>query len=110
MNKGRRKFNAAFKAKVAVEALKEQLTLAELAEKYDLHPTQITEWKKQLLSGSEQVFDQGKKAGSEVSEQQEEKDELYKQIGQLKVENDWLKKKSDQVFGKNWKNGFNKQG
>ncbi|OMP74590.1 transposase [[Flexibacter] sp. ATCC 35208] len=110
MNKGRRKFNAAFKSKVAVEALKEQLTLAELAEKYDLHPTQITEWKKQLLSGSEQVFDQGKKADSEATDHQEEKDELYKQIGQLKVENDWLKKKSEQVFGKNWKDGYSKQG
>ncbi|WP_322518472.1 transposase [Chitinophaga sancti] len=108
MNKGRRKFNAAFKAKVAIEALKEQLTLAELAEKYDIHPTQITELKKQLLSGSEDVFDQGKKAGSDASDHQEEKDELYKQIGQLKVEVDWLKKKSEQAFGKNWKDGFSK--
>jgi transposase len=54
------------------------------------------------------VFDQGKKAGSDASDHQEEKDELYKQIGQLKVEVDWLKKKSEQAFGKNWKDGFSK--
>lgn len=103
----RRNFSALFKAKVALEALREQSTLSELASKYDLHPNQISEWKKQLLSGSEQVFESGHKAEKAESEDKE-KDELYKVVGQLKIENDWLKKKSEQVFGKSWKNGFGK--
>lgn len=104
--KTRRNFSASFKAKVAIEALKEQSTLSELAAKYDLHPNQITDWKKQLLSGSADVFESGKKGGSPPNEDKE-KEVLYKTVGQLKVENDWLKKKSEQVFGKNWKDGFN---
>jgi len=103
----RRNFSAEFKAKVAIEALKEQQTLSELAAKYELHPTQITEWKKQLLGGSVSVFESGKPP-TRVAGEDAEKDELYKAVGQLKIENDWLKKKSEQVFGKGWKNGFNK--
>lgn len=98
----RRNFSASFKAKVALEALKERATLSELAAKYDLHPNQISDWKKQLLSGTEQVFSNGKHSEPEPDRQQQ-LDELYKVVGQLKVENDWLKKKSEQVFGKNWK-------
>ncbi len=105
--KTRRNFSAEFKAKVAVEALKEQQTLSELASKYELHPNQITDWKKQLLGGSATVFEGGKSATSPPLEDPE-KDELYKAVGQLKIENDWLKKKSEQVFGKGWQNGFNK--
>jgi transposase len=90
--KTRRNFGAAFKAKVALEALKEQQTLAELATKYELHPNQIVDWKKQLLRGAEQVFGNGKPATG-TAQDDKEKDELYRQIGQLKVENDWLKKK-----------------
>lgn len=103
----RRNFSAEFKAKVAIEALKEQQTLSELAAKYELHPTQITDWKKQLLSGSSTVFEGGKPASAPAGDDPE-KDELYKAVGQLKIENDWLKKKSEQVFGKGWQNGFNK--
>jgi transposase len=105
--KTRRNFNAAFKAKVAIEALKEQQTLAQLAAKYELHPNQIVEWKKQLLSGSEQVFGNGK-AVTGLPQEDKEKDELYRQIGQLKVENDWLKKKSEQFFIKSFKDGSGK--
>lgn len=97
--KGRRNFSAAFKAKVAVEALKEQSTLAELASKYEVHSTQITEWKKQLLSGSEELFESGKKASKEADLEQE-KDELYKVVGQLKIENDWLKKNLNRSLAK----------
>src|SRR5690606_1464983 len=101
--KHRRNFSASFKAKVALEALQERLTLSDLAAKYDLHPNQISDWKKQLLAHSEDVFAKGSKVSKEPDIEQQ-KEELYKVVGQLKVENDWLKKKSEHVFGKNWKN------
>lgn len=104
--KTRRNFSPEFKAKVAIEALREQQTLSELAAKYELHPNQISDWKKQLLGGAGAVFDG--KASAAPPEQDTEKDELYKAVGQLKMENDWLKKKSDQLFGKGWNTGSNK--
>ena len=99
--KPRRNFSADFKAKVAIEALKEQQTLSELATKFELHPTRITDWKKQLLSSSSTVFESGKPVVATAAEDPE-KDELYKAVGQLKMEIDRLKKKSGQVFGKGW--------
>jgi|SRR5690606_777495 transposase len=103
----RRNFSPEFKAKVAIEAVREQHTLSELAAKYNIHPNQISEWKKQLLSSSASVFESGKKVDSSL-DSEVEKDELYKAIGQLKMENDWLKKKSDQLFGKGWQDGAGK--
>src|SRR5215210_1767516 len=98
--KTRRNFSAAFKARVALEALKEQQTLSELATKYELHPNQIVDWKKQLVSGSLRIFESGKTIHP-AAQDDKEKDELYRQIGQLKVENDWLKKKSERFTFKN---------
>ena len=86
----RKKYNSAFKAKVALEALTEQKTLAELASEYDVHPTQITNWKKELLERAGEIFD--KNASRETKAAQAREGELYRQIGQLKVEVDWLKK------------------
>ena len=94
----RKKYNSAFRAKVALEAIGEQKTLAELASEYDVHPTQITNWKKELLERAGEVFD--KNASREVKAAQVREAELYRQIGQLKVEVDWLKKKSKEVFGR----------
>ena len=96
MQTERRKFSSSFKAKVAIEALREQQTLSELSVKYELHPSEITYWKKQLLSGSEQIFSSGKPL-QDKAKQKNEKDELHKKIGQLTIEVDWLKKKSEHL-------------
>lgn len=91
MKKTRRKFTASFKAKVVLEALKERNTIQQLAEKYNIHPNQITSWKKEFLQNADKAFE-GENTGNLV-ESEKEKDELYKQIGQLQVEINWLKKK-----------------
>jgi transposase len=89
--KSRRKFSADFKAKVVLEALKERITIEELSRKHELHPTQINTWKREAIANMASVFGTDKSEGQADIEQQTEK--LYAQIGQLKVENDFLKKK-----------------
>jgi len=88
----RRKFTDEFKAKVAIEAIKGQKTAKELAQEYGIHINQITLWKKQLLEVAPQVFHRGK--DKEAERLQKEKDRLYRKVGQLQVEVDWLKKKT----------------
>lgn len=85
----RRKFTGSFKTKVVLEALKERTSLAELAQKYHLQPTQISAWKREFLDGASEVFDKSKK--SKKSEAELEKERLLKTIGQQKVEIDFLK-------------------
>ncbi len=89
----RRKFSADFKAKVVIEALKERSTIEELARKYELHPNQITIWKKDFLDHASTVFEDTGEKRENGKEQEAAIEKLYSQIGQLKVENDWLKKK-----------------
>ena len=88
----RRKFKADFKAKVALAALKEQQTIEEICKKFDIHPTQANQWKKEFLSNAATLFDKDSKA-LVVQDNEKLLQELYAQIGQLKVENDFLKKK-----------------
>ena len=92
MENKRRKFSGSFKAKVALAAVKGDRTMAELASEFGVHPTQITKWKRQLLEGLPGIFSQGR--CEDLQQQQVLIDRLYQQIGQLKVELDWLKKKS----------------
>lgn len=92
MKKERRKFSASFKAKVAIEAIKEVNTLQELAAKFEVHPNQISQWKKEFLDHADSVFEQKK---AEKKEDSKEKI-LYSKIGELQIEIDFLKK----VLGK----------
>jgi len=91
MGKGRRKFSAEFKAKVALEALKGERTVAELATEFGVHANQITQWKKQLVEKIPEAF--SRRRARDDQDQRELTDRLYRQIGQLQVELDWLKKK-----------------
>jgi transposase-like protein len=89
---GKRKSHAAaFKAQVALAAVKGDTTINELASHYGVHPTLIHGWKKQLLAGAEAVFASGAKT---TGPPEDKTAELYEQIGRLKVELDWVKKKS----------------
>ena len=88
----RRKFTSEFKAKVAIEAIKGQRTVNELAQEFEVHPNQIAVWKKQLLGSAGDVFSRGKDLDAE--QKAAECDRLYRKVGQLQVENDWLKKKT----------------
>lgn len=90
----RKRHTAEFKAKVALEALKEQKTANQIAAEYEVHATQVSQWKKQALEHLGAAFTaDGVRAVTRDDESL--KDKLYSQIGQLKVENDWLKKKSE---------------
>ena len=86
----RRKFTSKFKTKVVLECLKESESLNALAAKHELAPTQISKWKKEFLSKAESVFSTGKAVIQ--NETDAERDRLLKTIGELKVENDFLKK------------------
>jgi putative transposase len=90
----RRRFNPEFKFRVALEAAKGQQTISELASKHGVHPNQVSQWKRQLLENGADVFSQ-----NDHKEQQAQaavQTELYEQIGRLKMELEWIKKKSTQ--------------
>jgi transposase len=92
MKRQRRRYSADLKARIALEAIKGQRTIQEIASHYEIHPNLVTHWKRQLLDGATEIFSNGKMAAGEADE--ELKAELYQQIGKLQVEVDWLKKKS----------------
>ena len=92
MARQRKQYTGAFKAKLALEAIKGQRTVQELATAHGVHPNQITTWKKQLVASAEDIFS-GARERREATDELE-KDELYRQVGKLQMELDWLQKKS----------------
>ena len=93
----RKSYNSKFKAKVALEAIKNEFSITELASKYEVHPNQNSNWKRQFLQNMDIVFSSSRKSSKEESEIT--RDDLLNEIGQLKVENVFLKKKYKQLFG-----------
>jgi len=94
MSSKRKNFSNQFKAKVALEAVKGQKTISQLAKDYQVHPNVIGNWKKQLLEGAPGIFNN--KRGPKVDDK-EDVNLLYQQIGKLQVELDWLKKKYNSI-------------
>jgi len=92
MTRKRRSFTADFKARVALEAIKNQHTLQEIASRFEVHPNQVVHWKRQALEALPGVFSKGRVLEQKADE--ELRDQLYQQIGRLQVELEWLKKKS----------------
>ena len=90
--KKRRKHDAGFKAKVALEALANDHTINEIASKNQLLPTQVSQWKRALIDGADSIYE-GDKKSSSVDNREKEISELHQKIGELTVEIDWLKKK-----------------
>ncbi len=95
MAKKRRRFTAEFKARVVRAALREDKTLAALASQFDVHPNQITEWKRQVLESMPDLFSRTRRADAKAAEEHESR--LYEQVGKLQVELEWMKKKGRQL-------------
>ena len=94
MARKRRSFSTSFKARVALAAARGDMSTAELASKFGIHTSQVTAWKKRLLAGAPELFADGRTRQAESSADEQE---LYEQIGRLKMEVEWLKKKSAQL-------------
>jgi transposase len=90
MSDKRKKYSGEFKAKIALAAIKNEETTAQLAQRFGVHPTMITAWKKALIDGAGDIFDKNHKSRKKNDSKI---DELHRQIGQLKVENDFLSRK-----------------
>jgi putative transposase len=96
MARKRNRPGPSFKAKVALSAVKEIKTVSELSSQFKVHSTQIHQWKRQLLERAEEVFENGRSGTGRAQEQEALTAELYEQIGRLKMELEWLKKKAAQ--------------
>lgn len=97
MGRTRKVHTSAFKAKVALAAVREVETASQLASRHGVHPTQIHQWKRQLLEGAEGVFSNGVSGKRNGSEEEGTTAELYEQIGRLKMQLEWLKKKAERI-------------
>ena len=97
--KKRQRFDKAFKAKITLDALREELTLQEIAKKYDVHPNQMSLWKKQAIESLPDIFERPNKKSDSKREAEEKYDDALKTLGKMKIENEFLKKKYKQLYG-----------
>lgn len=101
----RRTFSPEFKSKLVLEVLREERPLGETANEYDISPNQLRNWKIEFLKNAPRAFSESRDE-KEIRAKEKEMDEQYEtlmaKVGQLTIENDWLKKKSKQVFGNDW--------
>ena len=95
--KKRKQYSAAFKAKVALEAIKEEKTVAEIASEYEIHPTLVSKWRREVEENLANLFEDGRKNEKAPIETEQLTEHLYKQIGQLTVEVDFLKRACDKL-------------
>jgi transposase len=95
----RQSFDKAFKAKVVLDALREELTIQEIAKKYDVHPNQISLWKKQAIENLPEIFERPNKKSESEREAEAKYDDALKVLGTMKIENEFLKKKYKQLYG-----------
>lgn len=101
----RRTFSPEFKSKLVLEVLREERPLGEIASEYDISPNQLRNWKIEFLKNASRAFSESrdeKEIRAREKEMDEQYDALMAKVGQLTIENDWLKKKSKQVFGNDW--------
>ncbi|NDK19512.1 transposase [Candidatus Gracilibacteria bacterium] len=99
MNNTRKRYTSEFKTKVVLEVISNTATLAEIASKYSLHPTMLSSWKVDFIERTKDVFADPRKKDDSIREKEEALDEAHRQIGQLTIERDWLKKKYRQLGG-----------
>lgn len=95
----RKSYDKGFKAKVALAAVRGDKTIQDLASLYGVHPNQITKWKKQLLNSAEDLFERSNKKEKDLETTELKESELYKNIGKLQIENQFLKKKYKELYG-----------
>ena len=88
-----------FKAKVALEAIRDESSIQEIAQKYEVHPNQISQWKKKILDNINELFERPNKKKKDLDQVELKESELYKNIGKLQVENQFLKKKYKEIYG-----------
>ena len=96
MKAKRKRYDSEFKSRVALEALKGERTIQQIAKGYDVHPVQVSEWKKRMAQGASEIFGTNAKK-SPGKDFEQERDNLHRKIGQLSIELDWLQKKSKQL-------------
>ena len=97
--KKRQSFDKAFKAKVVLEALREEMTINDIAKKYDVHPNQISLWKKLAIENLPDIFERPNKKTEREKESEEKYDDALKTLGMMKIENEYLKKSTSNCMG-----------